>query len=142
VLLGPRLRGDERTEILCDDNGIALTVHRLLRAALHTWNGLCAAARGEVAFRQELALLVVTVPLAFVVAEGAWKRLALIAVILLVLIAELLNSAIERLGDRVTLARELEMGRIKDMGSAAVGLALLTAALVWLVAVGEYFDIW
>lgn len=114
----------------------------LLRAAMNTWNGLRAAARGEVAFRQELVLLAVAVPAAFVIAEGAWKRLALVGVILLVLIAELLNSAIERLGDRVTLAREPEMAQVKDMGSAAVGLAILTAALVWLLAAGEYLGIW
>jgi diacylglycerol kinase (ATP) len=117
-------------------------VYRLLRAAMYTWNGLSAAARGEVAFRQELVLLAVAVPLAFLIAQGMWKRLALVAVILLVLVAELLNSAIERLGDRVTLTREPEMARIKDMGSAAVGVALGLAAMVWLVALGEFFTVW
>ena len=75
---------------------------RLLRATINTWNGLLAATRSEEAFRQELVALVLAVPLAFVVAEAAWKRLALIGVVLLLLMVELLNTAIEKLADRVT----------------------------------------
>jgi diacylglycerol kinase (ATP) len=112
-------------------------VRRLLRATRHTWNGLVAAARSEAAFRQELMLLAVAVPLAFVVGEGVWQRLLLVAVVLLTLIAELLNSALEKLADEVTREIRPGIGRVKDMGSAAVGVSLLLAALVWLVALGE-----
>jgi diacylglycerol kinase (ATP) len=109
----------------------------LLRATINTWHGLLAAARSEAAFRQELAALVVAVPLAFVIAEAAWKRLALIAVVLLLLLVELLNTAIEKLADRVSRDTDPAIGRIKDMGSAAVGLAIAMAGLAWLLALAE-----
>jgi diacylglycerol kinase (ATP) len=112
-------------------------MERLLRATINTWHGLIAAARSEEAFRQELAALVVAVPLAFFVAEAAWKRLALIGVVVFVLVVELLNTAIEKLADRVNLAIDPQIGRVKDMGSAAVGLALLIAAAAWLLAIAE-----
>jgi diacylglycerol kinase (ATP) len=112
-------------------------MERLLRATVNTWNGLLAAARSEEAFRQELVVLVLAVPLAFVVAEAAWKRLALIGVILLLLVVELLNTAIEKLADRVSREIDPQIGRVKDMGSAAVGLALLIAGFAWLLALAE-----
>jgi diacylglycerol kinase (ATP) len=110
---------------------------RLLRAAIHSWHGLCDLARSEPAFRQELVALMVAVPLAFLIAEEAWKRLALIGVVLLVLVVELLNTAIEKLADRVSRESDAAIGRVKDMGSAAVGLALLIAGLAWLLALVE-----
>lgn len=113
-------------------------MNRILRACLHTWNGLVAAARGETAFRQELAALAVAVPLAFWITPDAWKRLALVGVIVLVLAVELLNTAVEKLADRVTLAADPRIGLVKDMGSAAVGLSLVIAGLTWLVAAGEW----
>lgn len=106
---------------------------------MNTVNGLFAAARGEEAFRQELVVLLLAVPLAFVIAEEPWKRLALIGVVVLLLVVELLNTAIEKLSDRVSRATEPEIGRIKDMGSAAVGLMIVIAGLVWLLALAEYF---
>ena len=112
-------------------------MRRLLQAARNTWNGLIAAARSEQAFRQELALLVVAVPLAFVVAADAWRRLALIGVMLVVLVVELLNTALEKLSDHVTPDSHPGIGKIKDMASAAVGVSLLLAGLVWLVALAE-----
>ncbi len=110
---------------------------RLLRATINTWHGLLAAARSEEAFRQELVALLIAIPIAFVVAEAAWKRLALIGVVVFVLVVELLNTAIEKLADRVTQAHDPQVGRVKDMGSAAVGLALLIAGLTWLLALAE-----
>ena len=83
--------------------------------------------------------LALAVPLAFVVAGEAWKRVLLIGVVVLLLIVELLNTAIEKLSDRLTREIDPEIGRVKDMGSAAVGLALLLAATVWLVALAERF---
>jgi len=110
---------------------------RWLRATVNSWNGLLAAMRSEAAFRQELVALTLAVPLAFVVAPDIWKRLGLIAVVLFLVVVELLNTAIEKLADHVTPALHPGIGRIKDMGSAAVGVALLLAAAIWLVAVGE-----
>jgi diacylglycerol kinase (ATP) len=61
--------------------------------------------------------------------------------VVLVLVVELLNTAIEKLSDRVTLAKEREIGHIKDMGSAAVGVMLLIAGLVWLLALVERLEL-
>jgi len=104
---------------------------------MNSWNGLCAVARSEEAFRQELSVFVLSVPLAFLVAAETWKRLALILAILLIMIVELLNTAIEKLGDRVSLEPDPRMALIKDLASAAVGLSLLFAAAIWLVALIE-----
>jgi len=112
-------------------------VLRLLKATLNSWNGLRAAARSEEAFRQELVAFVLAVPAAFLVAADTWRRVALIGVILLLMIVELLNTAIEKLSDHVTPHRHDAIGRIKDMASAAVGLSLVLAGMIWLVALAE-----
>ncbi|MEA2987498.1 MAG: diacylglycerol kinase [Alphaproteobacteria bacterium] len=112
-------------------------MNRWLRATINTWNGFCAAAHSEAAFRQELGAFVLAVPLAFVIGDTAWKRLFLIGVVLFILVVELLNTAIEKLADRVTRAHEPPVGALKDMGSAAVGLSLLLAGSVWLLALAE-----
>jgi diacylglycerol kinase (ATP) len=112
-------------------------MRRILRATLNTVNGLRAATASEAAFRQELIALALAIPLALVIATDAWKRLALIGVVLAVLIVELLNTAIEKLADRVTREQDPMIGRAKDMGSAAVGLSLLLAGAVWLLAIWE-----
>jgi diacylglycerol kinase (ATP) len=135
---GDRLRDDT---IVASGRYSSHSMERLLRAAINTWHGLLAAARSEEAFRQELIALVVAVPVAFLVAEEAWKRLALIAVVAFVLVVELLNTAIEKLADRVNLAIDPQIGRVKDMGSAAVGLALLIAGMAWLLALAERFGL-
>lgn len=110
---------------------------RLLKATLNSWNGILAAARSEAAFRQELVALLLAVPAAFLVATETWRRVALLGVIVLLMVVELLNTAIEKLSDHVTPHHHDAIGRIKDMGSAAVGFALLLAGLVWLVALAE-----
>ena len=114
---------------------------RILRATVNTWNGLLAAARSEQAFREEIVALALAVPLAFVVASEPWKRLALIAVVLLVMVVELLNTAIEKLADHVTATRHPQIARVKDMGSAAVGGSLLIAGFSWLLAVAEWWGL-
>jgi diacylglycerol kinase (ATP) len=116
-------------------------VVRLLRATLNSWNGLIAAARKEAAFQQELVLLLIGVPLAFWVTSDAWRRVALIAVLLLLLTVELLNTALERLADEITRETHPAIGYVKDVGSAAVLMALLLAGFVWLVALGEHFGL-
>jgi len=116
-------------------------MERLLRATVNTWHGLIAATRSEEAFRQELVALILAVPLAFLVAAEPWKRLALIGVVGFVLVVELLNTAVEKLADRVNLAIDPQIGRVKDMGSAAVGLALLIAGFTWLLALAERFGL-
>jgi diacylglycerol kinase (ATP) len=109
-------------------------VFRIWRATLNSWRGMIAAAKSEQAFREEL----VAVPLAFVIATPAWKRLTLIGVILLLMAVELLNTALEKLSDHVTPAMHPDIGRIKDMSSAAVGIALAIAGFTWLLAIAEW----
>jgi|SRR5262245_3075968 diacylglycerol kinase (ATP) len=113
------------------------TIGRLLRATINTWNGLRDAARSEAAFRQELVAFVLAVPLALVVATETWKRFLLIGAVLFVLVIELLNTAVEKLADRVSREIDPQIGRVKDMGSAAVGLSLILAGVVWLLAIAE-----
>jgi diacylglycerol kinase (ATP) len=117
-------------------------LERLLRATVNTWNGLIAAARSEQAFREEIAVLAIGVPLAFFIGTETWKPLTLIAVLLMVMVVELLNTAVEKLSDFVTPAHDERIGRIKDMGSAAVGLAIIAAALIWLQAIAVRFAAW
>ena len=114
---------------------------RILRAAVNSWRGLIAAAKSEQAFREELIALAVALPLAFVIATSAWKRFALIGVILLLMAVELLNTAIEKLSDHVTPALHPDIGRIKDMSSAAVGVALAIAGFTWLLALAEWLGL-
>lgn len=114
-------------------------LNRLLRAVINTWNGLLAATRSEAAFRQEIIVLALAVPLAFVIGTPNWKPLTLVAVLLLVLMVELLNTAIEKLADFITSAHDERIGRIKDMGSAAVGITIIAAAMIWLQAAAERF---
>lgn len=112
-------------------------MNRLLRAFANSWNGLRAAARSEQAVREELVVLAVSVPLALFIGISVERALQLIIVILLVLSIELLNTAVEKLADRVTVEHDPLIGRVKDMGSAAVLAALVIAALVWVFAIGE-----
>ena len=93
--------------------------------------GLGAAWTHEAAFRQEVLLCVVLIPASFWVGETAVERSLLIGACLLVLIVELTNSAVEAIVDRVSSERHELSGRAKDLGSAAVLIALVLAAIVW-----------
>jgi len=108
-----------------------------MHAAACTWRGLLAAWRSEVAFREETVVLVLAIPAAFLLASDPWRRAALIGVTLLVIIVELINTAIEKLCDRVTTEQDAQIARVKDMGSAAVGLSILFAAALWLMALAQ-----
>ena len=112
-------------------------MHRLWRATVNSWNGLRSGIRSEQAIREELAALALALPLAFLIGTSMARRLDMIAGVMLVLTVELLNTAIEKLADRVTLEHDSQIGRVKDLGSAAVGVALLIAGMVWLFALGE-----
>jgi len=112
-------------------------VQRLFKATLNSWNGLLVAARSEQAFRQEIVVFLIAIPTAFLVATEPWRRVVLLGVLVLLMIVELLNTAIEKLSDHVTPEHHDAIGRIKDMGSAAVHLNILLAGMVWLVALAE-----
>ena len=104
---------------------------RFWRATINTRNGLAFAIRSEQAVREEVAVLVLALPLAWLIGATTMRSIELIATVVLVLVIELLNTAIEKLCDRLTTDHDEQIGRVKDMGSAAVGLAILLAATVW-----------
>jgi diacylglycerol kinase (ATP) len=114
-------------------------VKRLWRATINSWHGLVAATQSEQAFREELVALAIGVPLAFVLTADVGKRFALIGTLVFILIVELLNTAIEKLSDRITLDHDPALKRIKDMGSAAIFLSLLLTGAVWLWVLVERF---
>ena len=115
-------------------------MQRILRATLNTLNGLRAAASSEAAFRQELFALALSVPLAILIGTDNWTRLAMIVVVMAVMVVELLNTAIEKLADRVTREHDPLIGRVKDMGSAAVFLADVNAVVCWLLILWPVID--
>jgi len=115
-------------------------VVRLLFAARHSAEGLAAAWQHESAFRQELVLTVLMLPLALWLGAGWVERSLLAGSVLLVLIAELLNSGIEAVVDRVSLETHELSKRAKDYGSAAVGLALLLCGGIWGAALWQRFS--
>lgn len=104
---------------------------RLVNAAGYSFDGFKAAFRHEDAFRQEVFLAIVLIPLAIHLGDDAIERALMIAAVLGVLVVELLNSAVEAAVDRISLDHHLLIKRAKDMGSAAVMLALLNVAVVW-----------
>lgn len=104
---------------------------RIWNAFHYSLDGLRAAYRHEDAFRQEVLLTLVALPLALWLGDSALERALMIGSVLLVLIVELLNSAIEATVDRVSLERHQLAKRAKDIGSAAVLIALINAAVVW-----------
>jgi diacylglycerol kinase (ATP) len=114
-------------------------VKRLWRATINSWNGIVAATQSEQAFRDELVALAIGIPLAFFLTADTGKRFALIGSIVFLLIVELLNTALEKLSDRITRDHDPLLKRVKDMGSAAIFLSLLLAGAVWLWIVLERF---
>jgi diacylglycerol kinase (ATP) len=110
-------------------------LQRLWRAAGYSWAGVKAAFQHEAAFRQELLVGLPMVVAAWWVAATPLQAVALVAVVVLVWIVELLNSAIEALADGITVETHPMMGRAKDLGSAAVLAALLLAVLTWGVVI-------
>lgn len=106
---------------------------RILNAAGYSFDGLRAAFTGEAAFRQLVLLNVILIPLSFLLNVSRVERALLIAVCLLALIVELLNSAVEAAIDRISLDRHPLSKNAKDMGSAAQFVALGMITIVWAV---------
>jgi diacylglycerol kinase (ATP) len=112
---------------------------RIALAAAYSWRGLRAAVRHEAAFRQELLLGLPLLLAAPFVGRTAIEALLLAGSVVAVWILELLNSALEALADELSLEKRERLGRAKDLGSAAVMLALLFAAATWgTVIVGRW----
>jgi len=110
---------------------------RFWQATLNTRNGLAFAIRSEQSVREELAALALALPLAWLIGINTMRRVELIAAVVLVLVIELLNTAIEKLSDRLTLEHDPQIGQVKDMGSAAVGVSLVMAGMFWIFALVE-----
>jgi len=106
-------------------------IKRIINATAYSWLGLKAAYKHESAFRQETWLAVCMIPLGLYLGQDWSDRAALVGSILFVLVVELLNSGIEAVVDRVGDEPHKLSGRAKDMGSAAVMIALIITALVW-----------
>lgn len=104
---------------------------RIGRALGYSMQGLAIALKHEAAFRQELMLCVVLLPLAIFLPLTMVERVLLIGVLLAVLVVELLNSALEAVVDRISLDNHELSKRAKDLGSAAVFLTLVAAAVTW-----------
>jgi diacylglycerol kinase (ATP) len=112
-------------------------LRRLWRATINSRNGLAFAIRSEQAIREEVVAVLLSLPLAWVIGATAMRSVELVCAVVLVLVVELLNTAIEKLADRLTTDHDPKIGNVKDMGSAAVGVALLAAGAFWLFAIAE-----
>ena len=106
-------------------------LRRVWNALLYSLDGLAAAFRHEDAFRQEVLLAAILVPVAFFMPASGTDKALMIASVLLVLVVELLNSAVEAAVDRISLENHLLAKRAKDIGSAAVFLSLVNVPVVW-----------
>jgi len=106
---------------------------RLWNALGYSLQGMSSAIRHEEAFRQECLLAAILIPAALLFPFGATEKAIMIASVLLVLIVELLNSAVEAAVDRISLENHHLAKRAKDIGSAAVFLSLVNVAAVWLL---------
>ena len=111
---------------------------RLWRAFGNSFQGFAGAFREEAAFRQELALAVVIVPLGLWLGHTGVEKALLVAPMLLILIVELLNSAIEAAIDRIGFEHHQLSGLAKDIGSAAVFLSILLLATVWMLVLTDH----
>ncbi len=114
-------------------------ITRAFRAAINSWNGLIYAYKEESAFRQELALSLILIPLAIYLPLTPVETILLIASVILVLITELLNSSVEAAIDRISFEVHDLSKRAKDFGSAAVMLALLLCALTCAIVLSEHY---
>jgi diacylglycerol kinase (ATP) len=114
-------------------------LRRIINAAGYSWQGLQTAWKNEAAFRQELALSFVLLPLAWWLGGNGVERALLMGSCLVVLITELLNSAIESVVDRIGPEQHPLSGAAKDIGSAAVFIALLLVVVVWSLVLFDRF---
>lgn len=112
---------------------------RIVNAVVYSWSGFKHAWQYEQAFRQEIFLVVPAIIVALCLPVSALKKLALIAVLLIVLVVELLNSAVEAAIDRISLEHHPLSKVSKDLGSAAVFLTFILAAITWGVIVLPLF---
>ena len=108
---------------------------RIINAAIYSFSGLREAWLTQTAFRQEIYLSIFAVPLVFFVGNTAIEKILLLSSLFLILIVELINSALETAIDRIGLEHHHLSKRAKDLGSAAVFISLMNAAMVWMLII-------
>ena len=111
---------------------------RLVKASQYSWQGLRAAFRHEEAFRQELWLSIVLIPLGFWLGQTGVEKALLTGSVILLLLVEMLNSAIEAVVDRIGDEQHELSGRSKDMGSAAVAISIGLMVVVWVLVLLDH----
>lgn len=118
-------------------------IYRVYKASIYSAQGIKAAWQHEAAFRQEVILMLLLTPAAFVVGEGLTQQLLLLVLSWLIVIVEILNSAVEAVVDRFGGEMHTLSGRAKDMGSAAVFITLMLNLIVWGAAIGHnWLGLW
>ena len=116
-------------------------IKRIINAFGYSLLGLRAAFKHEAAFRQELACCVVLIPVSFWLGQTTIERVLLIGALLLVLIVELINSAIEAIVDRIGTDHHELSGRAKDIGSSAVLVSLVNSTMIWGFIIFDHWPI-
>lgn len=110
-------------------------------ALIYSWDGFKAAWDNEMSFRTEVMVIALMIPVGIWIGETAVHWAMLIGSSLLVLITELLNSAVEKVVDRISMEQHTLSKQAKDLGSAAAAVSMLTAVIVWaLIAYERFFD--
>ena len=110
-------------------------------AVIYSWDGLKAAWHNEMAFRTETIVIALMIPIGIWIGETAVQGALLIGSSFLILITELLNSAVEKVVDRIGTEHHILSKQAKDLGSAAAAISMLTAAIVWgLIAYERFFS--
>ncbi|EOI5814920.1 diacylglycerol kinase [Cronobacter dublinensis] len=111
---------------------------RIIKAAGYSWKGLSAAWKNEAAFRQEAVAVIAAIIIACWLDVDPMTRVMLISSVMLVMIVEILNSAIEAVVDRIGPEFHELSGRAKDMGSAAVLMSIILALVVWVTLLWQH----
>ncbi len=117
-----------------------LDFKRIFKATYYSFLGLKAAWKNEAAFKQEIILASILIPVAMFIGTTATQRALLIATCLIVILTELVNSAIEAIVDRIGSEKHELSGRAKDLGSAAVFITLMQTVIVWGLIIFERFS--
>jgi diacylglycerol kinase (ATP) len=115
-------------------------ITRAFKAAVNSWHGLVFAIREESAFRQELTLACILIPISFFISVTPLEHIALFGSVILVLVVELLNSSVEAAIDRISFEQHGLSQRAKDYGSAAVMLSLVLCFATWVCILIPFFQ--
>ncbi|MDA4844310.1 diacylglycerol kinase [Hoeflea poritis] len=116
-------------------------MNRILNAFRNSWNGLSHVIRNEAAFRQEAAIFLVSLPVAYFLADSVFVFLLLTGSLVIVLTTELMNTGLEALCDALSRETRDEIRIAKDCGSAAVALTITLAGVIWLSVIAQKFGL-